>query len=302
MRRLADLISSNRRTLRTLGPADRDATLQWMDARPAASAFLYGWINRFGMPSAGRNAFFDVYVHGPQAEWDLMALVVNGVLVSFVEAEAEQAQELGRMLRDQEYAVQTLVGPDVAVSAFAEHFCSPTFEPRVNQAQCIMMRKRGTPLEDIAYPPKLLQRADQSHAERVIQASLDMHTEEVRQPNSQTDVTALRRASLQKIRSGRVWLLLDDDGALLFKASTSLPTPHIVQLEGVWTRPDVRGQGIARHCLTQICVTLHATYPLISLTVGRDNAPALRLYQNLGFEHVCDWRTMYLDAHQAVEA
>lgn len=296
------MISSNRRTLRILGPTDRDATLHWMETRPAASAFLYGWINRFGMPSAGRNAFFDIYVHGPHADWDLMALVVNGVLVSFVEAKSEQAQELGRLLREKEYAVQTLVGPDNAVSAFAEHFCSRTFEPRVNQAQRIMMRKRSTPLEDIAYPPKLLQRATDIHAERVIQASLDMHAEEVNQPNSQTDVTALRRASLQKIRSGRVWMLLDDEDALLFKASTSLPTPHIVQLEGVWTRPDARGQGIARHCLTQICAALHATYPLISLTVGRDNAPALRLYQRLGFEHVCDWRTMYLDTYQAVEA
>lgn len=272
-----------------------------MEKRPAASAFLYGWLSRFGMPSNGRNAFFDVYVHGPDSAWDLMTLVVNGVLVSFVEANAEQAAELGALLRGEDYAAQTLVGPDVAVSAFAEHFSSPSFEPRVNQAQCVMMRERSTPLQDLPYPPKLLHRASEVHAERVIQASLEMHTEEVQQPNSRNDAIALRRASLQKIRSGRVWVLLDDAGELLFKASTSLPTPHIVQIEGVWTAPKARGQGIARHCMTQICTTLHATFPLLSLTVGRENVPALRLYESLGFVHVCDWRTMYLDAHQDID-
>lgn len=301
MRRLADLISSNRRILRTLGPADRDNIFEWMDTRPAASAFLYGWINRFGMPSHGRNAFFDVYVHGPDKDWDLVALVVNGVLVSFVEGEVAQAEELGALLRGYEYAVQTLVGPDVAVSAFAEYFTAREFEPRVNQAQCVMMRERSTPIEHIAYPPRLLTRATEEYAQRVIQASLDMHTEEVQRPNSQSDAVALRRASLQKIRAGRVWVLVDDAGELLFKASTSLPTPHIVQVEGVWTAPKARGQGIGRDCIAQICSTLHATFPLISLIVGRDNVPALRLYQSLGFAHVCDWRTMYLDAHQDVE-
>jgi|SRR5690625_154698 len=296
MRRLSELLRPARHTPRTLGPADRDVAIHWMAQHAAASAFLYGWIEQFGMPSQGKNAFFEIYVFGDYGTWDCMALVVNGALVSAVKGTETHGQILAEYLHARHYQLLTVVGPDAMIRAFVEHFCPPDFAPRVDQAQCIMERTHDLPLPTtLHFPPRLVRLATETDAPHVIQSSLDMHAEEVQQPNSQSDIRALRRSALQKIHTRRVWVHTDADGGLLFKASRSLPTPHIVQVEGVWTHPAARGQGIAHDCLTQIFSALHERYPKISLTVGRENLPAIALYEKLGMERTHDWRTVYLD-------
>lgn len=296
MRRLSELLRPARRSLRTLGPADRDAALQWMAARPASSAFLLGWVQQFGMPSRGKNSFYEIFVDGEHGAWTSMALVVNGALMSAAAGDATHGETLAALLHDQGYTLQTVVGPDAMISAFVRSFCGPEFVPRVNQSQCIMQRERATPLTHLAFPPRLVRQAVDADAVAVIESSLAMHAEEVKRPNSQNDALALRRAAMQKIRTGRVWVHTDPQGTLLFKASRSLPTPEVVQVEGVWTAPEARGQGIAQDCLTQIFTTLHQTHRTISLTVGRQNTPAINLYRRLGMEQTLDWRTVYLDA------
>lgn len=296
MRRLSELLRPTRRTPRTLGPADRDAAIHWMDARPAASAFLRGWIEQFGMPSLAKNAFFELYVFGEHGAWDCMALVVNGALMSAADGTEEHGQILGELLHTRNYTLQTVVGPDSFIEQFVASFRAPDFVPRVDQKQCLMERDRYAPMpKDLAFPPRLVRLATQKDAPQVVRSSLEMHAEEVLQPNSSSDALALRRSSLQKIDSQRVWVHTDDEGHLLFKASRSLPAPHVVQIEGVWTAPEARGQGIALDCLTQIFLMLHQTYALISLTVGRENTAAIALYRRLGMMRTLDWRTVYLD-------
>lgn len=296
MRRLSELLRPARRSLRTLGPADREAALQWMVARPAASAFLLGWIDQFGMPSKGKNSFFELFVDGEHGAWTCMALVVNGALMSAAAGDATHGEALAALLQDRGYTLQTVVGPDAMICTFVRTFCEEGFVPRVDQPQCLMQRERHTPLAHLAFPPRLIRIATDADAHAVIQSSLAMHAEEVQQPNSQSDALALRRAAMQKIHTQRVWIHTDVDGELLFKASRSLPTPAVVQVEGVWTAPHVRGQGIAHDCLTQIFTTLHQNFRTISLTVGRENAPAIHLYERLGMTRTLDWRTVYLDA------
>lgn len=301
MRRLSDLIRPTRRTLRSLGPADREAAIQWMAARPATSAFLLGWVHQFGMPSLGKNRFFEIYTAGEAPDWTAMILVVNGALISAVEGTPEHGEALGESLQSRGYQIQTAVGPDAFLEAFMTRFCGANFRPRVNQAQCVMLRERATPIEHTPYPPRLLQRAVQEDAAELIDASLRMHEEEVGRPNSPSDITALRRSALHKTRGRRVWIYRDPQSKeLLFKASISLPTPLVVQIEGVWTAPHARGQGIARDCMAQMIATLHQDYRYLALTVGRDNQPAIALYRRLGFATVCDWRTAYLDNEPAV--
>lgn len=294
MRLLSQLIGA-RRQLRPLAQADRDELLKWMAERPAPSAFLLGWLERFGMSGTRHNAFFDVYVRGPHGHWSLVALVVHNALVSIVHGDEEDGAKLAALLKRKEQEIQTVVGPDKAVDGFVRTLMPVDFVPRVLQRQTLMQMKRPKtpiPLAGAAYP---LRSAGDDDISQVITASLEMHEEEVQSPNTDDDVDALMRSSYQKVREGRVWVLMDPNGALIFKASTSLANDLIAQIEGVWTHPEARGRGIATRCMAQLCNELFEAYNVLSLTVATDNHPAMRVYEKLGFEKVAAWCTAYLD-------
>jgi ribosomal protein S18 acetylase RimI-like enzyme len=66
-------------------------------------------------------------------------------------------------------------------------------------------------------------------------------------------------------------------------------------MDEVYLRPGVRGRGIAVEVLQAICKRLfEAGVMLIDLEVDRDNAPARRLYERLGFQP----RESYLIMHR----
>lgn len=263
--------------------------------RPARSAFVLGWLQRFGMSGTRPNAFFDFYVKGPNGAWTFVALVVHEALVSIVEGEESDGHELGELLRRKGEEIQTVVGPNLAVKGFVDALMPQDFEPRVLQLQTLMQRPRALGIPPLSDVPLPLRYAVNDDIPRVVVASLSMHEEEVGTPNTEGDQEALMRSAYQKVREDRVWVLTDPNGELIFKASTSLPTSVVAQVEGVWTNPQARGRGFAKRCMEQICEELYERYALISLTVASDNTPALCLYENLGFEPVADWRTVYLD-------
>lgn len=296
MRLLSHLIGA-RRQLRRLGQADHDELLKALYQWPAPSAFLLGWLHRFGMSGTRHNAFFDVYVIGPHGDWRLVALVVPGALIAIAHGGAEEGAELGAHLRASGAEFQTVVGPEAAVEGVVEALMPRDFVPRVAQAQRLMARHRDD--APIVVGPEAaglaLRTAVHADLEKLGDASLAMHEEEVGKPNSASDVDALLRATHQKVREGRVWVLTDDNEDLLFKASSSLPTLQVTQIEGVWTRPDARGRGLAHGCLQRICEELFVGYSVLALTVGAENHAALRLYERLHFCEVMPWRTVYLD-------
>ncbi|HZV77099.1 MAG TPA: GNAT family N-acetyltransferase [Candidatus Babeliales bacterium] len=65
-----------------------------------------------------------------------------------------------------------------------------------------------------------------------------------------------------------------------------------IQLQGIWTPPDLRGQGLATASLAAICDRLLEFWPTLSLYVNDFNAPAIALYRRVGFEHVGDFQTL----------
>ena len=65
-----------------------------------------------------------------------------------------------------------------------------------------------------------------------------------------------------------------------------------VQLQGIWTPPELRGRGLASASLAAICDRLFDVFPTLSLYVNDFNEPAIALYRRVGFEHVGDFQTM----------
>jgi uncharacterized protein len=90
----------------------------------------------------------------------------------------------------------------------------------------------------------------------------------------------------------RLWWVGSTNGRLCFFCNVGPWCNHTVQLQGIWTPPALRGQGLATSSLAAICDRLLELSPTISLYVNDFNEAAIALYRRVGFDHVGDFQTI----------
>lgn len=84
-------------------------------------------------------------------------------------------------------------------------------------------------------------------------------------------------------------------GRLAAMAGERFCFPGWTEVSGVCTHPDFRGRGLARRLSQHVATLIAARGDTAFLHAWRDNTPAIRLYESLGFA----WRS---DVHVAVLA
>ena len=107
------------------------------------------------------------------------------------------------------------------------------------------------------------------------------------------DPDGFRWRTRAQIEEGRSWLW-EEDGVILFKAEASAWTPRAVQLQQVWTDPVARGAGYANRGLRDLIRLLLQEVSTVCLFVRADNQRAIKLYDDVGMEHVLDYRSVLL--------
>lgn len=107
------------------------------------------------------------------------------------------------------------------------------------------------------------------------------------------DAEGFRWRTRAQIEEGRSWLW-EEDGVILFKAEASAWTPQAVQLQQVWTDPDVRRRGHGSRGLRDLVRLLLDRVPVVCLFVRTDNLPAIRLYEAIGMRRVLSYRSILL--------
>lgn len=173
-----------------------------------------------------------------------------------------------------------VVGPRASVMALHNAFrpARPARELRDPQPLMVIDRGdlRGTPSEDV----RLSTRGD---LEALIVAAARMHREEMGIDPLAVDAPAWRMRMLSLIERHWSWIWMREH-EVLFKAELSAWTPEVVQIQGVYTAPKYRGQGIARAGLAAICAHVFRDVPRCSLYVNQYNVIAQRVYDRLGFK------------------
>lgn len=109
----------------------------------------------------------------------------------------------------------------------------------------------------------------------------------------ESDPQGFRRRTARRVEQGRTWVLVED-GRLIFKAEVQSETPQVIYLEGVYVRPEARGQGHGQRCLSQLCRELLKRADSICLLVNEQHQRAHEFYQKIGFRLRGCYDTIFL--------
>ena len=99
-------------------------------------------------------------------------------------------------------------------------------------------------------------------------------------------------AGIRQMIDSKLWWVGSSNGRLCFFCNVGPWCKKTIQLQGVWTPPDLRGRGLATASLASICDRLLEVSPTLSLYVNDFNHAAIALYRRIGFEHVGDFQTL----------
>jgi len=153
----------------------------------------------------------------------------------------------------------------------------------------------GQPVYVVEEPPEPgdtgLREATLADLSLLVPACGAAHEEEIGLNPLDRDPDGFRWRTQAQIGEGRSWLWLAN-GTILFKAEASAWTPEAVQLQQVWVDPSVRNRGYAQRGMRDLCRLLLERVPAVCLFVRAENAPAMRVYENIGMRHTISYRSL----------
>jgi GNAT superfamily N-acetyltransferase len=266
------------RTLSRLSPSDVGALSRLLELDVLSNVYLRSEL-RMGL---GSGAWWGI---GEGRE--LSAALLGGPLVVPWLPVPDQAPLLADALMRQA-PPRMMVGPRESVLAL--HSASrPRREPEeIRDPQPLLVLQRG----QCPPPPRTpIRRGTRSDLDALTYAAAAMHREEMGVDPMIVDASGWRARMTSLIDRGWSYLWMEN-GEVLFKAELSAWTPEAVQLQGVFTAPSRRRQGVATAGLAGVCAEVFREVPLCSLYVNAYNHVALRLYGRLGFETAGNFATI----------
>jgi uncharacterized protein len=121
--------------------------------------------------------------------------------------------------------------------------------------------------------------------EQLVPACAAMHKEEVGIDPLERDAVGYRERIRELIEKRRSVVRIAE-GRIAAKCEFSAVTSDAVQLMGVWTHPQMRRRGLSMELLREVCGHLGRRDKTVTLFVNDFNAPAIALYESLGFRRI----------------
>jgi predicted GNAT family acetyltransferase len=119
----------------------------------------------------------------------------------------------------------------------------------------------------------------------LVPACAAMHREEVGIDPLDRDAAGYRERIRELVERKRSVIRVAE-GRIGAKCEFSAVTDDAVQLMGVWTNPQFRRRGYAKEMLREVCGHLFRKGKTVTLFVNDFNAPAIGLYEGLGFQRI----------------
>lgn len=176
----------------------------------------------------------------------------------------------------------SIVGRVEAVGALWAELEPRWGPPRAVRAhQPLLALRRGDPIGAAPDPRVRPIRPDEVDA--YLPAAAAMFTEELGiSPYAGRWGGSYRRRVEFLVGAGRALGIRERDGRIAFKADLGAVSPATAQVQGVWTRPDLRGRGLGTAAMAAVLRRALQLAPTVSLYVNDFNTTARRMYARLG--------------------
>ncbi|MCL1897222.1 MAG: GNAT family N-acetyltransferase [Micrococcales bacterium] len=220
------------------------------------------------------------------------ALCWQGANLLPVAFDLDHAKVLAQMILAASGRPASIVGPIEAVMAMWNHLEPVWSRPRQVLTNQLLMEITGPPLwpADPQIKP-----AKPCQLEQVLPAAVAMFTEELGFP-PQDPNGSYRQYVQTLLRRKAVFVKLSQDGLTVdFKADLGAVMATRAQVQGVWTRPGLRGCGVAKAGLAAVIQAANSRgIQAVSLYVNHFNHPAIAAYHAVGFRQIGHFATVML--------
>lgn len=270
--------------------------VELLDRDPLVNAVLRARLEQAGSLSAVQLGGSMLGVRDPAGR--LTAALFSGGTLLPVGGRAQAWDALAEWLRFRHRVCSSIVGRAEAVTALWRVLSGPWGPARAVRAeQPLLMlgresdeRLRGLEAVPGLPAPRPVRLVE---LDAYLPAAEAMFAEELGiAPSSSAGRAEFQRRVSIMIAEQRAFAVFDAADAVSFKADFGVVTADTCQIQGVWTRPDLRGQGVATAALAQIFRHALELAPTVSLYVNDFNAPARRVYRRLGMRSVATLSTV----------
>jgi len=271
---------------RLLDDRDRAAAMAICDQDQVSNVFVASRIRALGLEPGRLGA----QIWGFEQNGQLTSLCYAGAnLVPVQAGSAAVAAFADRALR-QGRRCSSIVGPSTAVTELWR-----LLRPHWGPARDV---RAAQPLMAIDGPPEVaadpaVRRVRSDEIDILMPACVAMFTEEVGVSPLAGDGGAAYRARVTElIRTGRAFARVED-GQVIFKAEVGAATPQACQVQGVWVRPEYRGQGLAAPGMAAVVIEARRTIsPVVSLYVNDFNTAGRATYRRAGFREIGEFMSV----------
>ena len=157
----------------------------------------------------------------------------------------------------------------------------------------LMMVSPGTAVPPAPRRPQTIRTAGMSDLRWLLEAHAGMCREDLGVDQVARNRSGYEAYFRELIAGGRVWIGEAAEGRV-FKAEVALRSPGAWLIEGVYTVPEARRAGFAKHAMATIAAEAARHGRLACLYVHRKNVAAVGVYRAVGFEDVCPWSTAFI--------
>ncbi|MGI8577322.1 MAG: GNAT family N-acetyltransferase [Nocardioidaceae bacterium] len=263
--------------VRVLGPADLAAVRRLLDRDPVRHVFVDHRVRLTRLDP--RRLGGEMWGYDEGGELVSMCHVAANLVPVQSTAGARRAFASRALSKGRHCSA--ILGPDDEVADLWRRV-----EPRWGPARSIRLRQPFLALDKppAVEPSTQVRRVRADELDVLYPACVAMFTEEVGISPELGDGVKLYRARVARLIARGLAFAHIERGEVVFKAEVGAATPVATQIQGVWTNPRYRGQGLAASGMAAVCATaMREMAPVVSLYVNEHNVAARRAYARVGF-------------------